>query len=105
MVVSSDILNSSFEIIGNKPVPYGYKKTIVPGMFFASIAHRKDSVTLHFFPIYMDTKLYEAAPSLNKCLKGKTCFHFTREDQVNEKELTLLLEKGMHAWKELGYMK
>ena len=105
MVVNSDILNSSYEIIGNKPVPYGYKKKVVPGMFFASIAQRKDSVTFHFFPSYMDTKLNEVAPSLYKCLKGKTCFHFTKEDQVNEKELTLLLEKGILAWEKFGYMK
>ena len=104
MVVTIDSSNSSYEIIGNKPVPYGYYKKIVPGMFFASLAQRKDSVTFHFFPLYMDTKLIEVAPSLNKCLKGKTSFHFNKEEQINEKELTLLLEKGMIAWKKSGYM-
>jgi hypothetical protein len=104
MVVTIDSSNSSYEIIGNKPVPYGYNKKIVPGMFFASLAQRKDSVTFHFFPLYMDTKLIEVAPSLNKFLKGKTCFHFNKEEQINEKELTLLLEKGMIAWKKSGYM-
>ncbi len=104
MVVTIDSSNSSYEIIGNKPVPYGYNKKIVPGMFFALIAQRKDSVTFHFFPLYMDTKLKEVAPSLYKCLKGKTCFHFNKEEQINEKELTLLLEKGMIAWEKLGYM-
>jgi hypothetical protein len=53
----------------------------------------------------MDTKLKEVAPSLYKCLKGKTCFHFNKEEQVNEKELNLLLEKGMDAWKKSGYLK
>jgi hypothetical protein len=104
MVVTIDSSNSSYEIIGNKPVPYGYNKKIVPGMFFALIAQRKDSVTFHFFPLYIDTKLKEVAPSLYKCLKGKTCFHFNKEEQINEKELTLLLEKGMIAWEKLGYM-
>jgi len=105
MVVRIDILNSSYEIIGNKPVPYGYDKKMIPGMYFATIAQRKDSVTFHFFPSYMNTKLKEVAPSLYKCLKGKTCFHFKKEEQVNEKELTLLLEKGMFAWEKFGYMK
>ena len=104
MVVTIDSSNSSYEIIGNKPVPYGYNKKIVPGMFFASLAQRKDSVTFHFFPLYMNEKLKEIAPSLIKCLKGKTCFHFSKEEQINEKELTLLLEKGMIAWKKSGYM-
>ena len=104
MVAIVDSSTGSYEIIGNKPVPYGYSKKIVPGMFFASLAQRKDSVTMHFFPIYMNAKLKEVAPSLCKYLKGKTCFHFTKEEQINEKELTLLLENGMIAWKKSGYM-
>ena len=104
MVVRNDSFNSSYEIIGNKPVPYGYNKKVIPGMFFATIAQRKDSVTFHFFPSYMDTKLNEIAPSLYKCLKGKTCFHFNKEEQVNEKELTLLFKRGLIAWEKFGYM-
>ena len=52
-----------YELIGNKPVPYGYNKKIIPGMFFAAIAQRKDSVTFHFFPCYMNTKMEETAPT------------------------------------------
>src|SRR3990170_9083158 len=85
---SASTAHHSFHIIGNKPVPYGYDKKIVPGMFFAGIANRKDSVTLHFFPIYMDGKLKSVAPSLVKCLKGKTCFHFKKVEQINDKELS-----------------
>ena len=105
LIVSSDSPDISYEIMGNKPVPYGYDKKMVPGMFFAQIAQRKESVTLHFFPIYMDVKMKEVAPSLMKCLKGKTCFHFNKEEQINEIELGLLLEKGIVAWKKLGYIK
>ena len=104
LVVSIDSSNGSYEIIGNKPVPYGYEKKIVPGMFFASIAQRKASVTFHFFPIYQDSKLKEVAPSLCKCLKGKTCFHFTKEEQINEMELTFLIKNGIIAWQKSGYM-
>jgi hypothetical protein len=54
----------------------------------------------------MNPKLNEVvAPSLYKCLKGKTCFHFNKESQINEEELTLLLENGMNDWRKLGYMK
>lgn len=103
MVVKTGSSHHSYEIIGNKPVPYGYNKRIVPGMFFAALAQRKDSVTFHFFPSYLDTKLKEVAPSIYKCLKGKTCFHFKKEEQINEKELKALLKKGMAAWKKAGY--
>jgi hypothetical protein len=105
MVANKNSSAGAYELMGNKPVPYGYSKKIIPGMFFAAIAQRKDSVTFHFFPSYMNTQLKEVAPSLYKCLKGKTCFHFKKEEQVNEKELAALLKKGVAAWKKAGYMK
>ncbi len=96
----------AFEIIGNKPVPYGYKKEIVPGMFFAAVVERKDSVNFYFFPTYMNPGEFKVlAPTIYKCLKGKTCFHFKKEEQVNEKELNAILKKGIQAWKKAGYMK
>src|ERR1041385_2934781 len=78
MVVQSDS-GQGFSIMGNKPVPYGYDKKIVPGMYFASIMNRKDSVAFYFFPSYMNKEMKDVAPSLYKCLKGKTCFHFKKE--------------------------
>jgi hypothetical protein len=105
MVVNSKSTNDTYELMGNKPVPYGYDKKIIPGMFFASVSQLKDSVAFHFFPCYMNTQLKEVAPSLYKCLKGKTCFHFKKEEQINEKELNALLKKGVAAWKKAGYMK
>lgn len=96
---------NSYELIGNTPVPYGSTKKIVPGMYFASIVIRKDSVVFYFFPCYSFPNLIETIPILAKCLKGKTCFHFTKEDQINEKELSQLLKKGMSIWKKEGYIK
>jgi len=104
MVVNKNAKDDSYELIGNKPVPYGSTKKIVPGMYFVSIAHRNDSVVFYFFPCYMNTKILEVAPTLIKCLKGKTCFHFKKEEEVNEKELQALLKKGMEAWEKEGYM-
>jgi hypothetical protein len=105
MVVKTDATPNAYEIIGNKPVPYGYDKKIAPGMFFAWIAHRKDSVAFYFFPVYMNAKLIELAPGLQKFMKGKTCFHFKKVEQVNVKELDALLNAGLDAWKQAGYMK
>lgn len=95
-----------FELMGNKPVPYGSKKTIVPGMYFSSVVSRKDSVNFYFFPIYFHLDDYKKiCPTILKCLKGKTCFHFKKTEQVNEKELNAMLKKGAVAWKKMGYMK
>ncbi len=105
MAISKD-KTGVFELIGNKPVPYGSKKTIVPGMYFSSVVARKDSVNLYFFPLYFHYHHYkEISPSILKCLKGKTCFHFKKPEQINEKELNAMLKKGVQAWKKMGYMK
>ncbi len=95
----------SCEIIGNKPVPYGYKKKIVPGMYFASAVARKDMVSFYFFPIYINNeKFRKTAPTLMKCLKGKSCFNIKKPEQIVEKELEKLLKIGIEVWKKLGYL-
>lgn len=105
MVQGGETENHSYGLMGNKPFPYGYDKKIIPGMYFAGIAQRKDSVAFHFFPMYMNSEFDNLAPDLYKCLKGKTCFHFKKAEQINEKELELLLKKGIEAWEKAGYMK
>ncbi|MBI1770702.1 MAG: hypothetical protein HYR67_20220 [Bacteroidetes bacterium] len=106
MLSKGDAKKQSIELMGNKPVAYGYAKKIIPGMYFASVAQRKDSVVFYFFPVYYKAEQYKkAAPTLLKCLKGKTCFHFKKEEQVNEKELDALLKLGVQAWKNKGYLK
>lgn len=105
MAVAKDNENV-FELMGNKPVPYGSKKQIVPGMYFSSVVARKDMVSFYFFPIYFHTDDFiNLIPTMSKCLKGKTCFNIKKPEQVNEKELNALLKKGVQAWKKMGYMK
>lgn len=105
LVLTKDVAALTCELIGNTPVPYGYDKKIIPGMYFASIAQRKDSVAFYFFPAYMHPELSETAPTLFKCLKGKTCFHFKKESDIDEKEFIALMKKGVQAWTKSGYIK
>ena len=94
-----------YELMGNKPVPYGHKKTIVPGMYFSSVVARKDMISFYFFPVYYQSDDFMACiPTMAKYLKGKTCFNFKKPEQVNAKELNALLKKGVQAWKKMGYM-
>ena len=105
LVVKTD-KTGVFEVMGNIAVPYGSKKTIVPGMYFASVVERKDKVSFYFFPIYFHTDEFKKlAPTVMKCLKGKTCFHFTKPGHVVEKELADMVKKGVFAWKKEGYLK
>ncbi|TSA50424.1 MAG: hypothetical protein D4R43_02275 [Sphingobacteriales bacterium] len=94
------------EWIGNVEAAYGSKKELVPGMYFASTAMRKDSVVFYFFPTYMNEKEFLAvAPNTYKCLKGKTCFHFKKPEDVNEKELNAMMKKGIVYYKKQGWIK
>lgn len=105
MVASKD-KEGVYELMGNKPVPYGSKKIIVPGMYFSSVVARKDMISFYFFPIYYHTTDFIGLiPTMAKCLKGKTCFNIKKPEQVNVKELSALLKKGVVSWKKLGYMK
>ena len=103
MVVARQSENG-MELIGNKPVPYGYDKKIIPGMFFSSFVVRKDMVSFYFFPMYMDKEFKDLIPTMIKMLKGKTCFNIKKPEQINEKELASLLKKGVASWKKQGYM-
>lgn len=104
MVVESQSENG-MQLRGNKPVPYGYDKKVVPGMYFSSYVVRKDMVSFYFFPMYMADEFKTLIPGMMKTLKGKTCFNFKKPEQVNVKELNALLKKGVAAWKKQGYMK
>lgn len=105
MVCSKDTAKC-VELIGNTPVPYGSTKKIIPGMYFASLVARKDVVSFYFMPIYYHEKDFAGiAPTLMKRLKGKTCFNFTKPEQIDEKEMDAMLERGVRAWKKLGCVK
>lgn len=105
MVVSKD-KKGVFEIMGNKAVPYGSKKEIVPGMYFSSVVMRKDMISFYFFPLYYHTTDFlNLIPTMSKTLKGKTCFNIKKREHVNEEELMQLLKKGIQAWIKSGYMK
>ncbi len=104
MLISKD-KEGVFELMGNKPVPYGSKKIMVPGMYFSSVVARKDMISFYFFPIYYHASDFiDLIPTMKKHLKGKTCFNFKKLEQVNEKELINLLKRGVKAWKTLGYL-
>ena len=105
MVISKNTADT-YEIIGNKSVPYGSKKIIVSGMYFSSTVARKDKVSFYFLPAYFGKKEFaRIAPTVMKYLKGKSCFNFKKEEQVVGKELDALLKKGVAIWKKQGYVK
>lgn len=106
LIVLSDVNKTdlSFQAIGNKVVPYGHDKKLVDGMYFASVAKRKDSMAFYFFPLYMQPDIEKAIPNLKKYLKGKTCFHFKKATDINTTEMDLMLAEGVRVLKEAGQL-
>ena len=105
-LVISKNTDDNFELIGDKPVPYGSTKKIVPGMYFSSLLVRKDLISFHFFPMYINREVFiPLIPNMIKILSGKTCFNIKKLEQMNEKELSALFKRGIELFKELGYLK
>lgn len=93
------------ELIGNVPVPYGSTKKIVPGMYFCTLQRRKAAVSFYLFPLYAHPELAEVlAAGTRKCLTGKTCFRFTKQEQFDEKSFRKLLKASVQCWKKNGYL-
>lgn len=66
MVCSKDTADT-YELIGNKPVSYGSRKKMVPGMYFSSVVARKDMVSFYLFPLYYHEREFRfLAPAVMK---------------------------------------
>lgn len=75
-------------------------------MFFASVSLKKNQVSFYLMPVYVFPELLMGLSSeLNKCLKGKSCFHFKRMDHVLFDELLELTEAGFRRFQEAGYLR
>ena len=89
----------NFEVCGTKEVMQGKKK--VDGYYFASVMPKPKDVRLYFFPIYTHKDDYPAlSPTLQKCLKGKSCFHIKKLDAEMEAEIRGMIERGVTLYRE-----
>ena len=95
--VNSD---TNFEMAGTKPAMQGKKK--VDGYYFASVMPKPKDIRLYFFPIYTHPDQFELSPELDKCLKGKSCFHIKKLSPEMQKEIEELIERGVKVYEKEG---
>lgn len=89
----------NFEVCGTKEVMQGKKK--VDGYYFASVVPKPKDVRLYFFPIYTHKDDFPPlSPLLQKCLKGKSCFHIKKLDPDMEAELRGMIQRGVQLYQE-----
>ena len=86
-----------FEVTGTKAVMQGKQK--VDGHYFASVVPKPKDVRLYFFPIYTHKEaIGELSPTLQKFLKGKSCFHIKKIDAELEEEIKGMVQRGVDAY-------
>ncbi len=74
-------------------------------LFFAGLIVQKGYVGFYFMPVYSDpekTELFH--PDLLKLLKGKSCFHVRRLDDVLEGQIRDALHEGFELWRRRGWI-
>jgi hypothetical protein len=71
-------------------------------LFYASVQVRKNYVTYHLLPIYMNPTLKDSlSPALKKRMQGKGCFNFTKVDATEFEELGAVTKKGIAGFKNV----
>jgi hypothetical protein len=71
-------------------------------LFVAAVQTKKNYVSYHLMPIYMDARLHKRVPPLlKKRMQGKACFNFTSLDAAQARELAKLTRAGIAAFRNV----
>lgn len=94
---------SSFDLWSDKNVVIeGRKRNEV---FFASIIIQKGHVGFYYMPVYTEPEMKKIfRPDLLKLLKGKSCFHIKKLDDVLMLQIEDALAAGFKLYKEKGWV-
>lgn len=73
------------------------------GLFFGAVKTNKRYVSVYLMPVYVHPQLLDGiSPGLRKRMQGKSCFNFTRQDDLLLKELEALTAAGFARFREDG---
>ena len=101
--ITMDTLDK-FEVSGTIEAMQGKKK--VDGIYFASVIPKPKDVRFYFFPTYTHKeKIGELPAQLQKCLKGKSCFHIKKLDDSLESDIKDLIQTGIELYQKDGWLK
>lgn len=74
-------------------------------LWFGAVQIKKNYVSYHLMPVYVNPKLLESiSPELKKRMQGKSCFNFKSTEASLFKELASLTEAGFKDYKKQGYV-
>jgi hypothetical protein len=95
----------AFQITVPKPVviPGSYGGKPVP-IQLAAVIVQTGYVGLYVMCIYMNPAAKDKLPNLKKLLKGKSCFHVKKLDDILKQEVEEALEIGTAEYKKRGWV-
>nr|WP_068892397.1 hypothetical protein [Pedobacter panaciterrae] len=73
-------------------------------VFFASVTIEKEHVGLHYMPLYTDADLKKVFGADLLKLKGESCFHIKKLDDVLMLQIEEALAAGFKFYKEKGWV-
>lgn len=74
-------------------------------LFFAAVQIKKNYVSFHLMPVYVEpTLLATMSDELKQRMQGKSCFNFTRTEPALFRELALLTKTGYEHYQQAGLL-
>ncbi|RZM22519.1 MAG: DUF1801 domain-containing protein [Pedobacter sp.] len=74
-------------------------------VFFASVSIKKGHVGFYFMPVYSEPDMKDMFDAnLLKLLKGKSCFHIKKLDDLLLSQIEGALAEGFKLYKEKGWV-
>jgi len=102
-----------FDVRTNTDMAYDLwseKELVVEGrkrkdVYFAGLVIKKDYVVLYYMPVYVEPEIKAIFhPSLLKLLKGKSCFHIKKLDDILLAQFSDALAAGFKLYKQKGWV-
>jgi hypothetical protein len=83
----------------------GYDEKRKADIYFGAAQIKKNYVSYHLMPVYVNPKLLEEiSPDLKKRMQGKSCFNFKEITKAQLSELSNLTKNGFEFYKKNGML-
>jgi len=94
---------TKYSLSTTKPIEVDGK--LHEGYYFAGLRELKNIVGFYFMPIYICPELRERVPtSLQKILKGNTCFNFKKLTPELANDLKEMMNVGIETYRNKGWI-
>ena len=92
-----------YELSTGKPMEFMGKKR--PNIYFGAVMVKGSFVGLYLMHVYIDPgRLDGIAPGLRRLLKGKSCFHIKKLDEILVQEIGHAVEDGIACYRKMGFI-